>query len=155
MIFLQCVGSVCRSIKRASYLQGGSEMIMRKNNNRKTKSSGHWALFPSSMVLTTSDLNQGPTESERRARRRCETLKRLSVAGERLLAHRLCFQKLSSWSSARPPNPPAETHHPNRSNLITDRGVLIWNYVTRSWLSQNLGYPNILELSSSVLALFW
>lgn len=45
MIFLQCVGSVCRSRKRASYLQGGSEMIIRKKNNRKTKSSGHWALF--------------------------------------------------------------------------------------------------------------
>lgn len=44
MIFLQCVGSVCRSRKRASYLQGGSEMIMRKKNNRKTKSSGHQAL---------------------------------------------------------------------------------------------------------------
>lgn len=37
MIFLQCVGSVCRSRKRASYLQGGSEMIMRTNNNRKDK----------------------------------------------------------------------------------------------------------------------
>lgn len=46
MISLQCVGSVCRSRKRASYLQGGSEMIMRKNNNRKTKSSGRGALFP-------------------------------------------------------------------------------------------------------------
>lgn len=45
MIFLQRVGSVCRRKERASYLQGGSEIIRRKKN-RKTKSSGHRALFP-------------------------------------------------------------------------------------------------------------
>lgn len=93
MIFLQCVGGVCRGKKSASYLQGGSEMIIRKNNNRKTKSSGHRALPITFLILSLS----GSTTWGGGC---CKTV----AAGH--LPLRSCLQKLSSWSSADLPSEP-------------------------------------------------
>lgn len=101
MIFLQCVGSVCRSRKRASYLQGGSEMIMRKKNNRKTKSSGHWALFSLLYFeyvanIIWEEVGGGQCEAWKKRRR--------SVAAER---HR--FTGRAYRSSAPEAAPPPKT----------------------------------------------
>lgn len=109
MIFLQCVGSVCRSRKRASYLQGGSEMIMRKNNNRKTKILWTLSPFPSCFLAWCS-LRQilirvnWMWEEEGGVASLWDFQWQLNVS---------CLQKLSSWSSA-PSEPPACSKSPSK-----------------------------------------
>lgn len=122
MIFLQCVGSVCRSRKRASYLQGGSEIIIRiiieKQNLLDTEPFSH--VF-SRKLPTASNLNQ--SQRNLRGGGGGVTVKRLWAAAEHLVAHRPCLQKLSSWSSATTtPHPPSPSHKSPSKPLWTCQG---------------------------------
>lgn len=125
MIFLQCVGSVCQSIKRA-YLQGGSEMITRKNK-RKTKSSGHRAHFPRVKVLLTA---YRLPESERWGRGNAEWQVNMSW-----LTGRAYKSSASESSASRPNTLPAKNHQPNP----LETGHRKHRYMTELQLNVNLG----------------